>query len=76
MLETIKNFFLGIANVTTSLIDFVVGFVGDIVYIVKLSGSFVAKIPSLFSWLPRGVIAMIVLIFTVVVIYKVMGREG
>lgn len=76
MLETIKNFFLGIANVITSLVDFVVGFVGDIVYIVKLCASFVAKIPSLFSWLPKGVVAMIVLTFSIVVIYKVMGREG
>lgn len=76
MLETIKNFFLGLSNVITSLIDFVVGFVEDIVYVVKLCASFVAKIPSLFSWLPSGVLAMIVLTFSVVVIYKIMGREG
>lgn len=76
MLETIKNFFLGMANVITSLIDFVVGFVEDIVYVVKLCASFVAKIPQLFSWLPSGVLAIIVLTFSVVVIYKVMGREG
>lgn len=76
MLETIKNFFLGLVNVITSLIDFVIGFVEDIVYVVKLCASFVAKIPSLFSWLPSGVLAMIVLTFSVVVIYKVMGREG
>lgn len=76
MLETIKNFFLGLVDVITSLIDFVIGFVEDIVYVVKLCASFVAKIPSLFSWLPSGVLAMIVLTFSVVVIYKVMGREG
>lgn len=76
MLETIKNFFLGLTNVITSLIDFVVGFVEDIVFVVKLCASFVAKIPQLFSWLPSGVLAMIVLTFSVVVIYKVMGREG
>lgn len=76
MLETIKNFFLGLTNVITSLIDFVVGFVEDIVFVVKLCASFVAKIPSLFSWLPSGVLAMIILTFSVVVIYKVMGREG
>lgn len=76
MLETIKNFFLGLSNVITSLIDFVIGFVEDIVYVVKLCASFVAKIPSLFSWLPSGVLAMIVLTFSVVVFYKIMGREG
>lgn len=76
MLETIKNFFLSFANIITSLVDFVVGFIEDIVYVVKLCGSFVAKIPLLFAWLPPQAIALIVIIFSVVVIYKVLGREG
>lgn len=76
MLDTIKNFFVGIADVVTSLIDFVIGFIEDIVYVVKLCATFVSKIPNLFSWLPSGVLAIIVIIFSVVVIYKVMGREG
>ena len=76
MLEAIKNFFVSIADVITSLVDFVVGFIKDIVYIVKLCGTFVAKIPRLFSWLPSGVLAIVVLTFSVVVIYKIMGREG
>ena len=48
----------------------------DTVYIIKLTGSFLLKIPQLFSWLPAPALALIVSIFTVVVIYKVMGREG
>lgn len=76
MLETIKNFFVGIADVITSLIDFVIGFIEDIVYVVKLCGTFVAKIPLLFSWLPQEAVALVVIIFGVVVIYKVLGREG
>lgn len=76
MLETIKDFFLSVADVITSLVDFVVGMITDLVYVVKLCGSFVLKIPTLFSWLPAPAVAIIVSIFAVVVIYKILGREG
>ena len=65
-----------ISNIITSLVDFVVGMIEDLVYVVKLCGSFVAKIPTLFSWLPASVVAIIVIIFAIVVIYKILGREG
>lgn len=76
MLETIKDFFLGLADVITSLVDFVVGLIEDIVYVVKLCGTFVLKIPVFFSWLPAPAVALIVSIFGVVVVYKILGREG
>lgn len=76
MLQTISNFFTGIADVVTSLIDFVVGIVSDLVYVVTLCNQFVMKIPLYFSWLPSPVITVIVSIFAIVVIYKVLGREG
>lgn len=75
-MEAIVKFFQGIADAVTSLIDFLVGFVEDIVYIVKLTGQFVAEIPNYFSWLPAEVLATLITIFAVVVIYKVTGREG
>lgn len=76
LLATIKNFFLGIANVITSLVDFVIGFVEDLVYVIKLCGRFLAKIPALFAWLPTECLVLIVALFGVVVTYKILGREG
>lgn len=76
VLETIKDFFLSTADVITSLVGFGVGMITDLVYVVKLCGSFVLKIPVLFSWLPTPAVAIIVSIFAVVVIYKILGREG
>ena len=76
MLETIKDFFLNLGNIITSLVDFVVGMIEDLIYVVVLCGSFVAKIPTLFSWLPTEAVAIIVIIFAIVVIYKIIGREG
>ena len=76
MLKTIADFFTNIADVVTSLIDFVVGTVKDLVYVVKLCNEFVMKIPLYFSWLPTAVISVIISIFAIVVIYKILGREG
>lgn len=76
MLETIKNVFLGFIDLVTSLIDFVVGFIQDIVYVVQLTASFVVKIPQLLSWLPSSIVTLFVILFAIVVIYKILGREG
>lgn len=76
MLETIKDFFLNMGNVIMSLVDFVIGIVEDLVYVVTLCTKFVLTIPRFFAWLPSGVVALIVTIFAIVVIYKILGREG
>ena len=65
-----------IGQMISSLFDFVIGFFEDIAYMVKLLGEFIADIPSYFSWLPGGVVAIIATIFSIVVIYKIIGREG
>lgn len=72
----IITFFEGLADAIVGAIDFLIGFIEDIVYIVKITGEFVLQIPSYLGWLPSSVLAIIVVVFGVVVIYKVMGREG
>lgn len=56
--------------------DFLLGLIEDLVYMIDLTAKSVAKIPDYFSWLPGSLVAMIVAIFAIVVIYKVLGREG
>lgn len=75
-MKDIIEFLKGIGNAISSLIDFLISFVQDIVYIIQLTGKFVVNIPSYFSWLPSAAVALIVSIFGIVVIYKIMGREG
>lgn len=60
----------------SAAIDFLISFIEDIVYIVKITGEFVLEIPTYLAWLPGPVLAIVVTVFGVVVIYKVMGREG
>lgn len=76
MLETIKEYFQIIVDGFNSVIDFVIGLVQDLIYIIKLTGAFVAKLPDLFSWLPAEALVLVLSIFAVVVIYKILGREG
>lgn len=82
-MEAIQNFLNGISRGVQTLTrfivavyDFITGLIEDLVYVVKLTAEFVKNIPVYFSWLPGSVIAIIVAIFAVVVIYKVLGREG
>ena len=75
-MNAIITFFEGIVDAITGAIDFLIGFIEDIVYIVKITGEFVLEIPNYLSWLPAPVLVIVVVVFGVVVIYKVMGREG
>lgn len=75
-MQAILDFFTGVWNVITSLIDFVIGIVEDLVYVIGLTANFFAQIPTYFSWLPSAYVTLIVTIFGIVVIYKVLGREG
>lgn len=75
-MDAIVDFLSGIGDAVISLFSVGLSFVGDIVYLVGLTGSFLVQIPSYFSWLPAPVVALLTTIFVVVVLYKILGREG
>lgn len=72
----VLEFLEGIGNAITSVIDFVVNFFQDLVYVIQVVTQTVISIPSYFGWLPSAAVAIIVTIFGIVVIYKILGREG
>ena len=75
-MDVIIEFFSGIADAIIALFDFLISFLGDLVYIVQLTGLYLSQIPSYFSWLPAELVTIIVTLFSIVVIYKITGREG
>lgn len=75
-MTAIITFFQGIGDAVIAAIDFLLSFIQDVAYVVELTANFVAEIPTYLSFLPAPVVAMVVSIFAVVVIYKVLGREG
>lgn len=75
-MDSVIEFFKGIGDFIVSVLDFVVSFFEDLVYVITLLGKFIAQVPSYFSWLPTELIVILSSILAVVVIYKIMGREG
>lgn len=76
MLESIKEVLFKIGDFFVMIFDFVVGFVEDIVSVVKYTGQAIAQIPQLLEWVNPALIGMLLAAFSVVVIYKILGREG
>lgn len=76
MLDAIWNGIKGIWEAIISVIEFIIDFVRDLVDLVVLVGESVLDIKDYFSFLPTSVVLVLVAIFGVVVLYKVLGREG
>lgn len=66
----------GIASFFSTIIDAVIGLFEDIAYIVKLTAKALASIPDYFGWLPTSIVSILVVLIGIVVVYKVLGREG
>lgn len=75
-MQTLIDFFKSFTDIVSSLVDFVIGLFEDLVYMIKLLGQVVLNIPVYFSWLPAEVLALVVVLIGVVVVYKILGREG
>lgn len=75
-MDAILGFFSGIGDMLVGAFEFLIGILRDLVSIVRLTGKAVSGIPRLFSLLPPECVALLVTIFAVVVIYKILGREG
>lgn len=75
-MQTIVQFFSAIGDAIISIFDFIVAFFQDLVYMIQLLGIFVLQIPVYFSFLPSGMLGLLVVTFGIVVLYKIFGREG
>ena len=68
ILTSIGNFF-------KTVVDFVVKLFQDLVYVIKLLGETVAKLPTYLGFLPTVAIAVFVSAIAVVVVFRVIGRD-
>lgn len=75
-MQAVTDFLQAIGNAFMGMIDFVISFFSDIVYMVQMLGELAAAIPTYFSWLPGSVLSGLLLVFTLVILYKILGREG
>lgn len=75
-MDAIISFFKGIGNAIVTAFDFIISLFEDLVYIIQLLAKVVISLPSYFSWIPAELVAILLTLFAIVVIYKIMGREG
>lgn len=74
-MEAIIKMLKGFISTVSSICDFIVDFFADLVYVITLLGKFVLEIPMYFSWLPGELIALVATLFSLVIIYMVLGRK-
>ena len=74
-MQAIIDFLNQIVDAVNAVIDFVVKFGQDIIYVGGLIGDFIVDIPNFFGWLPASLLSILVLVFSVVAIYKILGRS-
>lgn len=75
MLEAIFDVLTSIGDFFASVGGFLVSLVEDIVSVVKLTGKAVLSIPNYIGFLPATLISGLIIVFSVVVLYKVLGRD-
>ena len=76
MLESIMQFFETLFAPILAIFDVINSFFNDLVYVISLLTSFVIQIPDMLSFLPSATIPILIIIFDIVVMYKILGREG
>lgn len=75
-MQTIVDFLSSIGNVIVTAYEFLVDTINGVVYVVRILAYFVGNIPYYFEWLPSEFVTIVVMIFSVAVVYKILGREG
>lgn len=76
MFEFISNTLTNIANFFVSVWEFITNLFKEIGMMVSFLGQIVTTVPNYFRWLPTSVLAVLILTFSIIIIYKVIGREG
>ncbi len=75
MLQGILDFFQMIVDTFTAVIDFIVSFFSDLVYLVTSLADTAVKFPTYISWLPSVLITALVTAVALLIILRVAGRD-
>lgn len=75
-MQGILNWLAGLGNLILSLVNFVFGMIADLLYVISLLANLVIRLPDILGWIPSACLTLVVTTFSIVVIYKVLGREG
>lgn len=74
-MQAIVDMLTGFFDLVMQLVQFIFKLLGDLVFVLQTLTQFVANIPTYFMWLPPGIVAIVVVSFSLVVIYMVLNRK-
>lgn len=72
----IQNFLTEIGNAISLAWEFVVAMFRDFFQFLEILAKMPVYILSLFTWIPEELLAVLGITVTIVILYKVLGREG
>lgn len=75
-MQAIIDFFTGIGETINVILDFIISLFKDLIFMIQFVGKVLLNIPGYFDWLPAELVALLVVGFGLVAIYKLLGREG
>lgn len=73
-MNAIIDFFTGIGNALLSLINFIIDFIGDLLWFIGFLGELLPAMPAFWTWLPPALGSLMILTISVVVILRILGR--
>lgn len=76
MFDALVNGIQSIIDFFSMIIDFVITMFTDIGKMAVALGETITKLPTYLGFLPSSIIAVFLTIFGIVVVYKILGREG
>lgn len=75
MLESIYKGIKSIVKFFEAIVDFVIDFFEDLVYVIELVGETVKDIPSYLDFFPPVIVTGVLALVGVAVVFKILGRE-
>lgn len=76
LIKQIVDLLKSIAELTIALVKFVPKLLNDFIMVINLVVDAVAQLPRLFIVFPSIISSLLIAVFAVVVVYKILGREG
>lgn len=73
-MQEILDFLYALGNIISTAFQFVVDFVGDLIWFIGFIVEMIPVMPAFFTWLPAGMAGMLGLAISVVVILRILGR--
>lgn len=66
----------GFIDLCIFVVDFLISTIRDLLYMVGLLGELTVNLPDYLGWLPSSIMTHFLVIISIVVVYKIIGREG